>query len=86
MQALKRRLIRTEVKPEDVVKESVSSPETKGEAEQLLRLRAQLEESLSNEERLRKQLEEVCLQLESFLVYAVFQHKSSTSQSHGVLT
>lgn len=52
--------MRTEAKPEDVVSDSAPSPETTGEADQLLRLRAQLEESLRNEERLRKQPEEVC--------------------------
>ena len=78
--------MRTEAKLEDVVRESASSPETKKEAEQLQRLHAQLEESLRNEERLRKQLEEVCLQSDSTLVYTVFQHRPSPSQSHGVLS
>ena len=59
VQALKSKLRRTEAQLQDVAKEATPSPDSKKEAEELQRLRAQLEESLRNEERLRKQLEEV---------------------------
>ena len=60
MQLLKSKLRRTEAKLQDVAKEAAPTSDSKKEAEELQRLRAQLEESLRNEERLRKQLEEVC--------------------------
>lgn len=43
-----------------MAREAAPSLDSKKEAEELQRLRAQLEESLRNEERLRRQLEEVC--------------------------
>ncbi len=60
MQLLKSKLRRTEAQLQDVAKEAAPSPDSKKEAEELQRLRAQLEESLRNEERLRRRLEEVC--------------------------
>ena len=60
MQLLKSKLRRTEAQLQDVVKEAAPTPDSRKEAEELQRLRAQLEESLRNEERLRRQLEEVC--------------------------
>lgn len=58
---LKKRLARAEARIQNAVKETGSSDDSKREAEELQRLRAQLEESLRNEERLRRQLEEVRL-------------------------
>ena len=60
VQVLRSKLRRTEAQLQDVAKEAAPSPDSKKEAEELQRLRAQLEESLRNEERLRRQLEEVC--------------------------
>ena len=59
VQALRSRLAQTEAKIQSTVREAAPSQDSKREAEELQRLRAQLEESLRNEERLRKQLEEV---------------------------
>ena len=59
MQLLKSRLRRTEAQLQDVAKEAAPTADSKKETEELQRLRAQLEESLRNEERLRRQLEEV---------------------------
>ncbi len=58
---LKNRMARAEAQMQDAVKEAGSSAESRKAAEELQRLRAQLEESLQNEERLRRQLEEVRL-------------------------
>ena len=59
VQLLKNKLRRTEAQLQDVAKEAAPTPDSKKEAEELQRLRGQLEESLRNEERLRRQLEEV---------------------------
>ena len=61
VQALKKRLARAEAQIQDAVKDTGSSDDSKRKAEELQRLRAQLDESLRNEERLRRQLEEVRL-------------------------
>lgn len=68
VQALKKSLARAEAQTQDAVKEAGSSNDSKREAEELQRLRAQLEESLRNEERLRRQLEEVRLGAGAHLV------------------
>ena len=59
VQALRSRLAQTEAKIQSTVREAAPSQDSKKEAQELQQLRAQLEESLRNEERLRKQLEEV---------------------------
>lgn len=59
VQALRSRLAQTEAKIQSTVREAAPSQDSMKEAQELQRLRAQLEESLRNEERLRKQLEEV---------------------------
>ena len=59
VQALRSRLAQTEAKIQTTVREAAPSQDSKKEAQELQQLRAQLEESLRNEERLRKQLEEV---------------------------
>ena len=59
MQALRSRLAQTEAKIQSTVREAAPSQDREREAQELQRLRTQLEESLRNEERLRKQLEEV---------------------------
>ena len=59
VQALRSRLAQTESKIQSTVREAAPSQDSQKEAQELQRLRAQLEESLRNEERLRKQLEEV---------------------------
>ena len=59
VQALRSRLAQTESKIQSTVREAAPSQDSQKEVQELQRLRAQLEESLRNEERLRKQLVEV---------------------------